>query len=58
MLVEFASPINAVQCAVDIRTALALAGQGDERPFRMRFGLRSRQSAAAITWRHVVEWHD
>jgi adenylate cyclase len=39
VLVEFASPINAVRCAVDIRTSLALAGQGDERPFRMRFGL-------------------
>ena len=39
VLVEFASPINAVRCAVDIRAALALAGQGDARPLRMRFGL-------------------
>jgi adenylate cyclase len=39
VLVEFASPINAVRCAVAIRTGLALAGQGEERPFRMRFGL-------------------
>ena len=39
VLVEFASPINAVRCAVNIRTGLALAAQGDERPFRMRFGL-------------------
>lgn len=39
VLIEFASPINAVQCAVDVRTALALAGQDDERPLRMRFGL-------------------
>ena len=39
VLVEFASPINAVRCAVDTRAALALAGQGDARPLRMRFGL-------------------
>jgi adenylate cyclase len=39
VLVEFASPINAVRCAVDTRAALALAGQGDPRPLRMRFGL-------------------
>ena len=39
VLVEFASPINAVRCAVDIRAGLLLAGQGDERPLRMRFGL-------------------
>jgi adenylate cyclase len=39
VLVEFASPINAVRCAVNIRAALVLAGQGDKRPFRMRFGL-------------------
>jgi len=39
VLVEFSSPINAVRCAVNIRTALALAGQADDRPFRMRFGL-------------------
>jgi adenylate cyclase len=39
VLVEFASPINAVRSAVGIRTALLLAGQGEERPLRMRFGL-------------------
>ena len=39
VLVEFASPINAVRCAVGIRAGLVLAGQGDERPLRMRFGL-------------------
>ena len=39
VLVEFASPINAVRCAVGIRSGLLLAGQGDERPLRMRFGL-------------------
>ncbi len=39
VLVEFASPINAVRCAVSIRSGLLLAGQGDERPLRMRFGL-------------------
>lgn len=39
VLVEFASSINAVRCAVDTRAALALAGQGDARPLRMRFGL-------------------
>ena len=39
VLVEFASPINAVRCAVEIRAGLLLAGEGDERPLRMRFGL-------------------
>ena len=39
VLVEFASPINAVRCAVGIRAGLLLAGQGEERPLRMRFGL-------------------
>jgi adenylate cyclase len=39
VLVEFASPINAVRCAVDIRAGLALAKQGDAHPLRMRFGL-------------------
>ena len=39
VLVEFASPINAVRCAVGIRAGLLLAGQDDERPLRMRFGL-------------------
>src|SRR5579872_6724163 len=38
VLVEFASPINAVRCAVAIRAGLALAKQGDH-PLRMRFGL-------------------
>jgi hypothetical protein len=39
VLVEFASPINAVRCAVGIRAGLLLAGQREERPLRMRFGL-------------------
>jgi len=39
VLVEFASPINAVRCAFNIRAALALAGQNEARPLRMRFGL-------------------
>ena len=38
VLVEFASPINAVRCAADIRAALLLAGQGDD-TLHMRFGL-------------------
>jgi adenylate cyclase len=38
VLVEFASPINAVQCAVNIRTGLALATGDDAEPLRMRFG--------------------
>jgi adenylate cyclase len=39
VLVEFASPINAVRCAVGIRDGLLLAKQGEEQPLRMRFGL-------------------
>ena len=39
VLVEFASSINAVRCAAGIRAGLLLAGQGDERPLHMRFGL-------------------
>ena len=39
ILVEFASPINAVRCAVGIRDALALADQNHEKPLLMRFGL-------------------
>lgn len=39
VLVEFASPINALRCAAAVRTALALAGQGADSPLRMRFGL-------------------
>jgi len=39
VLVEFASPINAVRCAANIRAALLLARQRDERQFQMRFGL-------------------
>jgi adenylate cyclase len=39
VLVEFGSPINAVRCAAGIRAGLLLAGQGDERPLHMRFGL-------------------
>jgi len=38
VLVEFASPINELRCAVDIRSAL-LTNQGDKPPFRLRFGL-------------------
>jgi adenylate cyclase len=38
-LIEFASPINALRCAVDIRSALFLTNQGDNQPFRMHFGL-------------------
>ena len=39
VLVEFASPINAVRCAASIRTGLAVAGQNEAQPLRMRFGL-------------------
>ncbi len=39
VLVEFASPINAVRCAANVRAALAVAGQNDPQPLRMRFGL-------------------
>ena len=39
LLAEFASPINALRCAVGIRDALVLAGQGQEVPLMMRFGL-------------------
>ena len=39
VLAEFASPMNAVRCAVAIRDALALAEQGRDQPLTMRFGL-------------------
>jgi adenylate cyclase len=39
VLVEFASPINGLRCAMGIRSALLLTNQGDKPPFRMRFGL-------------------
>ncbi len=39
VLAEFASPINALRCAVGIRDALALAEQGRAAPLSMRFGL-------------------
>ena len=39
ILAEFASPINAVRCAVGIRDALVLAEQGQDRPLTMRFGV-------------------
>jgi adenylate cyclase len=39
VLVEFASPIHAVQCAVGIRARLALEAGEREIPLRMRFGL-------------------
>ena len=38
VLIEFASPINAVQCAVNVRAGLALATGDDADPLRMRFG--------------------
>jgi adenylate cyclase len=39
VLAEFASPVNALRCAVGIRDALAAAEHGEERPLTMRFGL-------------------
>jgi class 3 adenylate cyclase/TolB-like protein len=39
ILAEFASPINALRCALGIRDALAVAQLGQERPLTMRFGL-------------------
>jgi len=39
VLAEFASPMNAVHCAVGMRDALAAAEQGRDRPLLMRFGL-------------------
>jgi adenylate cyclase len=39
VLIEFASPINAVRCAFNVRSGLALAEQAGEYPLRMRFGL-------------------
>src|SRR5687768_1612353 len=39
LLAEFASPMNAVRCAVGIRDALIVAEAGRERPLTMRFGL-------------------
>ncbi len=39
VLAEFASPMNAVHCAVGIRNALVPANQGEDRPLVMRFGL-------------------
>lgn len=39
VLAEFTSPINAVRCAVGIRSALVLAERGQDRPLAMRFGL-------------------
>ena len=39
VLVEFASPINALRCAFEIRAALALAGQATGEALHMRFGL-------------------
>lgn len=38
-LAEFASPINAVRCAAEIRSALAGAATSDDEPLRMRFGI-------------------
>jgi len=39
VLAEFASPINAIRCAANIRSQLALAEQASRHPLRMRFGL-------------------
>ena len=39
MLIEFASPISALQCAVAIRAALASKEEADLSGFRMRFGV-------------------
>jgi class 3 adenylate cyclase len=39
VLVEFASAINPVQCAVGIRAGLTLAARDGEDPLHMRFGL-------------------
>lgn len=39
VLAEFASPINAVYCAVAIRDALGAAERGHDAPLAMRFGL-------------------
>ena len=39
VLAEFASPINALRCAFNIRSGLTLAGRADDHPLRMRFGL-------------------
>jgi adenylate cyclase len=39
VLAEFASPINALRCAFNIRSGLTLAGRSDDHPLRMRFGL-------------------
>jgi class 3 adenylate cyclase/TolB-like protein len=39
VLAEFASPVNALRCAVGIRDALAAAEHGRRQPLRMRFGL-------------------
>lgn len=38
-LAEFSSPINAVRCAVETRSALAGDAPPDDDPLRMRFGL-------------------
>lgn len=39
VLAEFASPMNAVHCAVAMRDALGAAEEGREQPLTMRFGL-------------------
>ncbi len=39
VLAEFGSPMNALDCAVGIRDALATTEHGPERPLSMRFGL-------------------
>ncbi|WP_262031286.1 adenylate/guanylate cyclase domain-containing protein [Microvirga sp. Mcv34] len=38
-LAEFGSPINALRCAAEIRSALAAGGDTEDDPLRLRFGL-------------------
>ncbi len=40
LLAEFASPMNAVRCAVGIRDTLSLNERDRDVPLRIRFGLR------------------
>jgi len=38
-LVEFASPLSAIRCAVDLQEAVAASSEGDAKPFRLRIGI-------------------
>ncbi|WP_201833997.1 adenylate/guanylate cyclase domain-containing protein [Microvirga zambiensis] len=38
-LVEFASPLSAIRCAVDLQEAVAASSDGDAKPFRLRIGI-------------------